>query len=209
VPKCLGAGVLSASVAKWPRTVSRFPAERRYAHVTGMDNVLDETVTARPVDDFETLFASQFGRLARLVRRVVYDTAEAEDLAAEVLWKCFRKRPEAINLEGWLSRVAIRAALDSIRRKARRQRYESFWPAFARVAKPDELLDRDREGERVRGVLSVIKPQFATLLVLRTAGLDYRELADALGVKSGSVGTLLARAESSFRKEYERRHGPQ
>ena len=73
--------------------------------------------------------------VARLVRRVVNDTAEAEDLASDVLWKCFRKRPEAINLEGWLSRVAIRAALDSIRRKARRNRYESFWPLGPRVAK--------------------------------------------------------------------------
>jgi RNA polymerase sigma-70 factor (ECF subfamily) len=173
-----------------------------------MDDTLDEAAT-RPADDFETLFASQFGRLARLVRRVVNDTAEAEDLAADVLWKCFRKRPEATNLEGWLSRVAIRAALDSIRRKARRNRYESFWPLGPRVAKPDELLERDRDGQRVREVLAVIKPKFATLLVLRTEGLDYRELAAALGVKPGSVGTLLARAESSFRKEYERRHGPQ
>ena len=128
-----------------------------------MDDALDDPAT-RTADDFESLFASQFGRLARLVRRVVNDTAEAEDLAADVLWKCFRRRPEAINLEGWLSRVAIRAALDSIRRKARRSRYESFWPLGTRVAKPDELLERDRDGERVRQVLAAIKPQFATLL---------------------------------------------
>lgn len=173
-----------------------------------MDDTLDDAAT-QTADDFEALFASQFSRLARLVRRVVGDAAEAEDLAADVLWKCFRKRPEAVNLEGWLSRVAIRGALDSIRRKARRNRYESLWPLGPRVAKPDELLERDCDGERVRQVLAAIKPQFATLLVLRTEGLDYRELASALGVMPGSVGTLLARAESSFRKEYERRHGRQ
>ena len=70
-----------------------------------------------------------------------------------------------------------------------------------------EILEALRE--RKRQVLAAIKPQFATLLVLRTEGLDYRELASALGVKPGSVGTLLARAESSFRKEFERRHGSQ
>ncbi len=48
-----------------------------------MDDTLDEAAT-RTADDFETLFASQFGRLARLVGRVVNDTAEAEDLAADV-----------------------------------------------------------------------------------------------------------------------------
>jgi len=174
-----------------------------------MDDALSDAVEARPADDFETLFLSQFSRLARLVRRVVNDTAEAEDLAADVLWKCFRKRPEAINLEGWLSRTAVRAALDSIRKKARRNRYESLWPLRTRVAKPDELLERDRDGERVRQVLAAIKPQFASLLVLRTEGLDYRELADALGLRPSSIGTLLARAEATFRKEYEKRHGPQ
>ena len=173
-----------------------------------MDDTVDEAAT-RTADDFETLFAEQFGRLARLVRRVVNDTAEAEDLAADVLWKCFRKRPEAINLEGWLvvSPSAPRSTASAGKLAAIAT--SPSGRLAPRVAKPDELLQRDRDGERVRQVLAAIKPQFATLLVLRTEGLDYRELASALGVKPGSVGTLLARAESSFRKEYERRHGPQ
>ena len=174
-----------------------------------MDDALSEPAHALRADEFETLFLSQFKRLARLVRRVVADPAEAEDLAAEVLWKCFRKRPDTINLGAWLSRAAVRAALDSTRRKTRRTRYESLWPWRSHAAGPDELLERDRESERVRQVLAAIKPRCSTLLVLRTEGLDYRELAEALGVKPASVGTLLARAEACFRKEYVRRHGPQ
>lgn len=102
-----------------------------------MDDTLDDAAT-QTADDFEALFASQFSRLARLVRRVVGDAAEAEDLAADVLWKCFRKRPEAVNLEGWLSRVAIRAALDSIRRKARRNANACgrCWPRSNRSLRP-------------------------------------------------------------------------
>ncbi len=174
-----------------------------------MDQALTDTASTARADDFETLFRSQFNRLARLVRRLVNDPAEAEDLAADVLWKCFRKGPAPVNLEGWLSRVAVRAALDSVRSRARRSRYESLWPWRSHAPKPDELLERDRERDRVRQVLAAIKPQFATLLVLRTEGLDYRELAEALGVKQTSIGTLLGRAEARFRKEYVRRHGPQ
>jgi RNA polymerase sigma-70 factor, ECF subfamily len=166
-----------------------------------MDDALSDRAHALQADEFEALFLSQFKRLARLVRRVVADPAEAEDLAADVLWKCFRKQPAAIHLEGWLSRAAVRAALDSTRRKTRRSRYESLWPWRSHAARPDELLERERESEHVRQVLGAIKPRFATL--------DYRELAEALGVKPASVGTLLARAEACFRKEYVRRHGPQ
>ena len=189
--------------------LSRSAAQRRYAHVTSMDDALAAAAAARPADDFDALFQSQFQRLARLVRRVVTDPAEAEDLATDVLWKCYRKQPAAINLEGWLSRCAIRAALDSIRRKARRARYESFWRPGAPAAKPDDLLQRSEEADRVRAVLARLKPQFATLLVLRSGGSDYRELASALGVRASSIGTLIARAEARFRKEYLERHGDQ
>jgi RNA polymerase sigma-70 factor (ECF subfamily) len=42
------------------------------------------------------------------------------------------------------------------------------------------------------------------LLLLRQEGLSYRELADALGLAPGSVGTLLARAEAAFIKAYDK-----
>ena len=43
--------------------------------------------------------------------------------------------------------------------------------------------------------------------MLRHSGLSYAEVAAAIGVQAGSVGTLLARAEERFRKVYERAPG--
>jgi RNA polymerase sigma-70 factor (ECF subfamily) len=40
------------------------------------------------------------------------------------------------------------------------------------------------------------------LLVLRHSGLSYAEIAVALGLAPGSVGTLLARAETEFELRY-------
>ena len=41
----------------------------------------------------------------------------------------------------------------------------------------------------------------ATVLVLRHNGLSYAEVAEAMNVKVGHVGTMLRRAESALRKE--------
>ena len=54
----------------------------------------------------------------------------------------------------------------------------------------------------VRAALAKLSPRSAQLLLMRQMGFSYRELADAVGVAPGSVGTLLSRAGKAFRKTY-------
>jgi RNA polymerase sigma-70 factor, ECF subfamily len=56
-------------------------------------------------------------------------------------------------------------------------------------------------------VLAVIEPRQSELLLLRSQGLSYEELAATLNLKAASIGTLLARAQQAFRKEYIKRYG--
>ncbi|MFQ5343804.1 MAG: sigma factor-like helix-turn-helix DNA-binding protein, partial [Anaerolineae bacterium] len=58
------------------------------------------------------------------------------------------------------------------------------------------------ERQTVRQVLAGLPPRQAGLLLLRHAGLTYRELAEVLDVVPGSVGTLLARATAAFEQAY-------
>jgi RNA polymerase sigma-70 factor (ECF subfamily) len=52
-----------------------------------------------------------------------------------------------------------------------------------------------------------MKPREAQLLLLRSSGLAYREVAQTLGIQPGSVGTLLARAEAEFERRFRTRYG--
>ena len=61
---------------------------------------------------------------------------------------------------------------------------------------------REEERLRVQRTLSGMKPAWAQLLLLRSGGCFYNELAATLRVRTGSVGTLLNRAEADFRKRY-------
>ena len=67
---------------------------------------------------------------------------------------------------------------------------------------PERMVAASQEQQQVQAVLAKIRPRDAELLLLRSSGLSYEELAAALELKPASVGTLLNRAQQAFRKEY-------
>ena len=119
-----------------------------------------------------------------------------------------RGDPDRRALGSWLHRVATNVGLNAIRAKQRRRRYEAL-AGMVRLQR-DAPVDPAREFERretqasVRRVLAEMKPRAAQVLVLRHSGLSYAEIAAALNVAPGSVGTLLARAEKDFARRWER-----
>lgn len=160
--------------------------------------------------DFEAVFRHNYTRIGRVIARVVRDPARAEDLAVEVFLKLWLSRhAQPVNPEAWLYRVAVRRALDELRRQNRRARYESLVKFIRRVPTPEETHGVHEERHRVRRVLAVIQSRQAELLLLRSDGLSYQELAAALKLNPASVGTLLVRAQQAFRKEYIKQYGNQ
>ena len=75
--------------------------------------------------DLETVFQAQYERIARVIAGVIKDPARAEELAVEVFLK-WERTPQAQRegTEGWLYRTAVRIALNELRRKTLRNRYE-------------------------------------------------------------------------------------
>jgi len=69
---------------------------------------------------------------------------------------------------------------------------------------PQKQVEVNEDRRRVREALARLAPKPAAVLVLRASGLSYAEVAQALGVGTGQVGTLLRRAESALRKEVTR-----
>jgi len=166
---------------------------------------------------FEALFLDHYPRVVGVLVRLVGERTRAEELANDVFWRAYRQhdlvRSEG-NVGGWLYRTATNLGIDALRAAARRRRYEDA-AGRARIESGDgaadplgELLRAERQ-QRVRAVLARLKPGQAQILVLRASGLSYQELAEALGVKRGSVGTMLIRAEAEFQKHYLRLYGGQ
>jgi len=101
----------------------------------------------------------------------------------------------------------LRLALDHLKKEKRRERYESLGSFFGIAASPDRVVEQSQDRARVRQALAALKPEQAGLILMRAEGFSYSEIAAALSLNPGSVGTLLARAEQTFRKEYVKRYG--
>jgi RNA polymerase sigma-70 factor (ECF subfamily) len=154
----------------------------------------------------EAVFGAQYERIAQVIARIIHDPARAEELAVEVFLKWPRRPDGKCDATAWLYRVAVRLGLDELRRRARRARYERMFRLGPQPT-PEEIRAVSEEQERVRTVLAAIKKLQAEILLLRAEGLGYAELSTALEVNPSSIGTLVARAQQAFRKEYIRRYG--
>jgi RNA polymerase sigma-70 factor (ECF subfamily) len=156
--------------------------------------------------DLEASFAEHYGRVARVIAKVIRDPARAEELAVEVFLRWSRRGGAEV---AWLYRTAVRISLDELRRRTRRGRYEALAAFFRATPTPEDLRGSQEEHERVRAVLAAMKTRDAELLLLRSDEASYEELAATLKLNPASVGTLLSRAQRAFRKEYTKRYGEQ
>jgi RNA polymerase sigma-70 factor, ECF subfamily len=157
--------------------------------------------------EFRAVFLKHYSRILAILIRLLGDRSSAEEMANDAFWRLYRQPALQTdgNVGGWLYRTATNLGIDRLRASVRRHQYEeAAGEARDQVETPSPLEDllREEKCNRVRAVLSLIKPAQAQLLILRSSGLSYKELADALNVKVSSIGTLLNRAEEEFRNRY-------
>jgi RNA polymerase sigma factor (sigma-70 family) len=167
-----------------------------------------DALRQRVPDPFERLFLEEYPKVVAIAYRVLADRSAAEDVAQDVFIQFHRRvSPGDERAAGWLHAAAVHSALNVIRgerRRAQRETAHAVDPAQPPVANPERLVVEAESRREVRRALSRLPQRTAALLMLRYSGLSYAEVATALGIKVGNVGTLLRRAEEALRKEVNR-----
>jgi RNA polymerase sigma-70 factor (ECF subfamily) len=156
--------------------------------------------------DLEEIFRREYRRVVGVAARVLGSREQAEDVAQEVFLSFGRSSVPAAQAGGWLSVAAAHTALNLLRSGRRRaSREEAVAAAGPAVAADvsEAVVTRD-ERTRVREALAQLPRKQAVALVLRHSGLSYADVAAALDLSPGSVGTTVRRAESALREELNR-----
>ena len=153
---------------------------------------------------YDDLYRTHRARVLRLCRLLLGDPDEAEDVGQEVFVKLFRatERPHDPEMAWgpWLTRVAVHACRDR-----RRSRWWRRWWTVSAVLDEETTASTRRtpEGEtvgaeqrrRIWGAFEHLAPRQREVFVLRhVEGWSTREVADAIGVETGSVKRHLFRA---------------
>ncbi|MGI8607653.1 MAG: RNA polymerase sigma factor [Candidatus Dormibacteria bacterium] len=158
-------------------------------------------------EPFEKLFLAEYSRVVGIANRVLANRHEAEEVAQEVFLEFHRNHPaEADYAAPWLHRAAWHRALNVLRGNRRRASREEAVaiPESDMSADPEGVVQEAAQRERVRDAMRRLPKNSAAVLALRYSGLSYAEVAGAMGVSVGQVGTLLRRAELKLRSEVQK-----
>ena len=161
------------------------------SHTMRASNVLDRHVTAARFDEF---YRAEYAPMVRLARGLVDTSEVAEEIAQEAFAKVFERWDRLDEPGGYLRTAVINGARSELRKREVRRRIGLGQPRQD-PAERDYLVD----------ALDGLPPKRRTALVLRFyAGMSEREIAETMGVRPGTVKSLVSRGLAELREVIER-----
>ena len=189
------------------------PAPRRVGLVSEDDREVVRRVQAGDTEAFEPLVEKYKRKVFRLAYQVLRDQEEALDVAQEAFVKAFRALPAFKGDSAfytWLFRITMNVALDRKRQRATRAKAlgaedvpPEEWERTAMSTDPDpeDVATGVETRERIRKGLDSLSEHHRTIVILSDIeGLQYREIAEVLGIPMGTVMSRLHHARKRLRE---------
>jgi RNA polymerase sigma factor (sigma-70 family) len=146
---------------------------------------------------------------------ILQHEADAEDAAQEVflqVYQAIHKFKGESSIGTWIYRVAVSKCLDQLRKKKRKKRLGLITPLFgngnAPIYEQAEWIHPGIQQERKEDAMLLFKMinalpenQRIAFLLHKLEDLNYREIAEILGISEGAVDSLLQRSKQNLRKK--------
>jgi len=162
-------------------------------------------VTTKP--EFETLVDAHSGELFGYLWRLLGDEAEAEDCLQDTYLRAFRAYGRAANdnLRAWLYKIATNVARSRLQHNGRHavkqaELHEELASGEARVE--TQVLQRLSAAAVRAAVGQLPRKQQAALLLRKYQGLEYIEVAAALGCSEQAARAHVYQAVKKLRTQF-------
>lgn len=175
-----------------------------------MTNAVENPIQLYSTGEIEKIYAEQHARILKAAYRVTGSMSDAEDVLQTIFLRLVRRgTAQAIpeNLESYLYRAAVNAALDILRIRRESSmvaledapQFTSHDPSFS----PERTHSSSEVREWFRTALTKLPPRTAEMFVLRyVEGLGNREIARLLHTSQAVVAVTLFRTRNKLQKDY-------
>lgn len=152
----------------------------------------------------EELFARFYNDVYHYLYSLSHDPALSEDLASEVFLEVVKSvaafRGEA-DIKTWIFSIARHKWYAHLRRKKKQVDTEELPDYLAFPGRPLDAQYQDKElAERIRQILDREPERTRSIVLMRTEGYSFREIAVKLGISENSARVIDFRAKSRIRQ---------
>ena len=170
------------------------------------ERALVERATRRDEDAFGTLYDMHVSRVYRHVYYMVGNPVEAEDLTAQAFLQAWaaieRYQIRGAPFVSWVMRIAHNLGVSHLRSRKPGAELPETLVDQSREGDPEEVLQREVEGDRVREAILQLRDEHRRVIILRfVQDLDYREVAEIVGKSVPAVRVIQHRALNALRKQ--------
>lgn len=167
----------------------------------------DEALMARIARGDEQAFRALSRRhvpaMVALARRILGNSADAEDVAQEAMLRIWRHAPRwqpLAQFRTWLTRVVVNLCLD----RKRRAPWVALEAAGEIVDTTPGAAEKSEADERERLLAAAIAElpdrQRTAIVLTYTEGMSNAQVAEVLGTSVSAVETLLVRGKQNLRR---------
>lgn len=157
---------------------------------------------------FEEIYRAFSATVYTVALGITRDYRDAEEVAQDVFLKVHRNLKSfrfGSSLGTWIYRITVNTAINAYRRAARRKEaggvdYDSAGGTAAYTGgSSGNDMDRRQAAETVGRILDKLSPEHRSCIILREIeDLDYKDMANALGIPIGTVRSRLKRAREAM-----------
>ena len=194
-----------------PQSLSFFPQQSLpEAVIEGQDDLLVQKASAGDQAAFAILVARYREKLYRIIRMIVHHEEDSWDLLQDTFLKSYQALPELKKDKAfgkWLVKIAVNLSINHLRHQKRNRQHQEnigrFLAGVIQKSSPQQKLEQIEINEKLQQLIGQLPPKQKTVLALADIeGYSYREIAQVLQCRIGTVMSRLYHARNFIRQRF-------